>query len=185
MASRKPKNSVRKSWWRSGSAWKRITLWTLIAGVSVGLIAVVALLIAVYSTRSSLPSYNELKSSPNGQMIRVHAADGTVLVSLGPSYGEWIKYDDIPQVMKDAIVAVEDRRFENHWGVDPWGLARAVRTGIANRGSGRRLQGASTITQQVARTIFLSNKYDFGRKMREAVLALAMERKFSKDQILE
>jgi len=185
MASRKPQNTARKSWWRSGSAWKRIAIWTSIAGVSVGLIAVVALLIAVYSTRSSLPSYDELKSSPNGQMVRVHAADGTVLVSLGPSYGEWIKYDQIPQVMKDAIVAVEDRRFESHWGVDPLGLVRAVRTGIANRGTGRRLQGASTITQQVARTIFLSNKYDFGRKMREAVLALAMERKFSKDQILE
>ncbi|RYD47406.1 MAG: penicillin-binding protein, partial [Sphingomonadales bacterium] len=118
-------------------------------------------------------------------MIRVHAADGTVLVSMGPSYGEWVGYDQIPKVMKDAIVAVEDRRFESHWGVDLWGLGRAVRTGIANRGSGRRLQGASTITQQVARTIFLSNKYDIGRKLREAVLALAMERKFSKEQILE
>jgi penicillin-binding protein 1A len=62
---------------------------------------------------------------------------------------------------------------------------RAARFAVANRGSGRRLQGASTITQQVARTIFLSNKYDFGRKMREAVLALAMEQKFSKEQILE
>ncbi|TGX53297.1 PBP1A family penicillin-binding protein [Sphingomonas gei] len=185
MASRKPQTTSRKSWWRTGSAWKRIAIWTLIAGASVGLIAIVALLIAVYSTRSSLPSYDELRSSPNGQMVRVHAADGTVLVSLGPSYGEWIKYNDIPAVMKDAIVAVEDRRFESHWGVDPLGLARAVRTGIANRGTGRRLQGASTITQQVARTIFLSNKYDVGRKMREAVLALAMERKFSKDQILE
>ncbi|NIJ21271.1 penicillin-binding protein 1A [Sphingomonas naasensis] len=185
MASRKPQTSARKSWWRTGSGWKKLGIWTLIAGVSVGLLAVIALLIAVYSTKSSLPSYDELKSSPNGQMIRVHAVDGTVLVSLGPSYGEWIKYDQIPAVMRDAIVAVEDRRFENHWGVDPWGLARAVRTGIANRGTGRRLQGASTITQQVARTIFLSNKYDFGRKMREAVLALAMERKFSKEQILE
>lgn len=185
MASRKPQTPKRKSWWRTGSGWRRFGLWTLIAGIGVGLLAVAALAIAVYSTRSSLPSYDELKSSPNGQMIRVHAVDGTVLVSLGPSYGEWIRYDQIPQVMKDAIIAVEDRRFENHWGVDPWGLMRAVRTGIANRGSGRRLQGASTITQQVARTIFLSNKYDFGRKMREAVLALAMERKFSKDQILE
>ena len=170
---------------RPAGRWKRIALWTLGTGGALALIALVALIVAVYSTRATLPSYDELKSSPNGQMIRVHAADGTVLVSLGPSYGEWIKYDQIPQVMKDAIVAVEDRRFEHHWGVDPWGLARAVRIGIANRGSGKRLQGASTITQQVARTIFLSNKYDFGRKMREAMLALALERKFSKQQILE
>src|SRR4051812_30427095 len=163
MASKKPATR-RTPWWRNQSSWKRIGLWTLIGGVSIGLVSAVALLIAVYSTKASLPSYNELKSSPNGQMIRVHAVDGTVLVSLGPSYGEWIRYNDIPQVMKDAIIAVEDRRFEHHWGVDPWGLMRAVRTGIANRGQGRRLQGASTITQQVARTIFLSNKYDFGRK---------------------
>jgi penicillin-binding protein 1A len=177
--------TARRSWWRTGAGWRRIGLWTLIAGVTVGLLAVIGLLVAVFSTRSSLPSYDELKSSPNGQMIRVHAADGTVLVSLGPSYGEWIRHDDIPQVMRDAIVAVEDRRFESHWGVDLWGMARAVRTGIQRRGSGRRLQGASTITQQVARTIFLSNKYTLGRKMREAVLALALERKFSKEQILE
>ncbi|RYD53996.1 MAG: PBP1A family penicillin-binding protein [Sphingomonadales bacterium] len=176
---------IRKPWWRDLAVWKRIGFWTAIGTATVGLLALIGLLIAVFSTRSSLPSFDELKSSPNGQMIRVHAADGTVLVSMGPSYGEWIGTDQIPDVMKDAIVAVEDRRFESHWGVDLWGLARAVRTGIANRGQGRRLQGASTITQQVARTIFLSNKYDLGRKMREGVLALAMERKFSKDQILE
>lgn len=153
--------------------------------MAVGLIAAVALGIAVYSTRNSLPSYDELKSSPNGQMIRVHAADGTVLVSLGPSYGEWIRYDQIPQVMKDAIVAVEDRRFESHWGVDPVGVARMFWRAKELHEQGRRLQGGSTITQQVARTIFLSNKYDLGRKMREGVLALALERKFSKEQILE
>jgi penicillin-binding protein 1A len=184
MASKSPAKG-RPSWWRRSSFWKRFFLWTFISGVAAGLLAVVALLIAVYTTRASLPSYDELKSSPNGQMVRVHAADGTVLVSLGPSYGEWIPYDQIPGVMKDAIVAVEDRRFESHWGIDPLGLARALRVAYLKRGSGRRLQGASTITQQVARTIFLSNKYDFGRKMREAVIALAMERKFSKDQILE
>ncbi|WP_404335927.1 transglycosylase domain-containing protein [Sphingomonas sp. MMS12-HWE2-04] len=185
MASKKPSASRGAPWWRRGSAWKRIGLWTLISGFAVGVIACIALAIAVYSTKSSLPSYDELKSSPNGQMIRVHAADGTVLVSLGPSYGEWIKYDQIPKVMRDAIIAVEDRRFESHWGVDPQGLARAARFALVNRGNGRRLQGASTITQQVARTIFLSNKYDVGRKAREAVIALALERKFDKQQILE
>ncbi|QIG81708.1 PBP1A family penicillin-binding protein [Sphingosinithalassobacter tenebrarum] len=141
-------------------------------------------MIAVYSTKSSLPSFDELKSSPNGQMIRVHAADGTVLVSLGPSYGQWISYDDIPEVMRDAMVAVEDRRFRSHPGVDPVAIARILRFAMT-REEGQRLQGGSTITQQVARTIFLSNKYDMGRKIREMILALAMERKFSKDQILE
>ncbi|HVJ02986.1 MAG TPA: PBP1A family penicillin-binding protein [Sphingomonas sp.] len=183
MASKLPKAKSAPA--RRSVKWKRIGLWSLIAAGATGLLAIVALVIAVYSTKASLPSFDELKSSPNGQMIRVHAVDGTVLVSLGPSYGEWIPYDQIPSEMKDAIVAVEDRRFESHWGIDPQGLLRAARFAVVNRGSGRRLQGASTITQQVARTIFLSNKYDFGRKMREAVLALAMEQKFSKQQILE
>ncbi|MGH6612937.1 transglycosylase domain-containing protein [Sphingomonas sp.] len=167
------------------SPWRRRSIRTLqVLGV-LGFLALIALVIAVYVARSQLPSYEELKSSPNGQMIRVHAADGTVIVSLGPSYGEWLPYDKIPAVMRDAMVSVEDRRFRSHPGVDPIGVLRAVKLAFNNRGTDKRLQGASTITQQVARTIFLSNKYDFGRKVREAILALAIERKFSKDQILE
>ncbi|WP_082738113.1 MULTISPECIES: PBP1A family penicillin-binding protein [unclassified Sphingomonas] len=164
---------------------RRILLWTGGGVALVALAAFIALLIAVYTAKASLPSYEELKSSPNGQMIRVHAADGTVIVSLGPSYGEWIEYDKIPEPMRDAMVAIEDRRFRSHWGVDPVALMRITKFAIDNRGTGRRLQGASTITQQVARTIFLSNKYDVGRKFREMILALALERKFTKDQILE
>lgn len=145
----------------------------------------IALIVAVYVAKAQLPSFEELKSSPNGQTIRVHAADGTVIVSIGPSYGEWLSHDQIPAVMRDAMVAVEDRRFRSHPGVDPIALIRVMQFAIANRGTGRRLQGASTITQQVARTIFLSNRYTFGRKIREMVLALALERQFTKDEILE
>lgn len=164
---------------------RRILLWVGGGIALTALAAFIALLIAVYTAKASLPSYEDLKSSPNGQMIRVHAADGTVIVSLGPSYGEWIEYDKIPEPMRDAMVAIEDRRFHSHWGVDPVALMRITKFAIDNRGTGRRLQGASTITQQVARTIFLSNKYDVGRKFREMILALALERKFTKDQILE
>ena len=165
--------------------WRRRIVLLIQIGVGLAALAFAALAITVYVTRAQLPSFEQLKSSPNGQMIRVHAADGTVIVSLGPSYGDWLSYDQIPAVMREAMVSVEDRRFRSHFGVDPIGLARAIKLGIANRGTGRRQQGASTITQQVARTIFLSNKYDLGRKMHEAFLALALERKFSKDEILE
>ncbi len=163
---------------------RRIVLALQISG---GLLAagLVALIVAVYVAKAQLPSFDDLKSSPNGQTIRVHAADGTVIVSIGPSYGEWLSYDQIPVLMRDAMVSVEDRRFRSHPGVDPIALIRIMQFAIANRGTGRRLQGASTITQQVARTIFLSNRYTFGRKIREMVLALALERQFSKDQILE
>ncbi len=145
-------------------------------------LALLSLVIAVYVTRGQLPSFDELKSSPNGQMIRVLAADGTPIVSLGPSYGEWLTYDQIPQVMKDAMVAVEDRRFREHPGVDPIGIVRSFQVRITE---GHWKQGGSTITQQLARNIFLSSAKQFGRKFREAILALAMERKFTKDQVLE
>ncbi len=165
--------------------WRRRLVLALQIVSGLSLLGLIALIIAVYVASAQLPSFDELKSSPNGQMIRVHAADGTVIVSIGPSFGEWLTYDRIPAVMRDATVSVEDRRFRSHPGVDPVALLRITKFAIVNRGSGRRLQGASTITQQVARTIFLSNRYTVGRKIREAVLALALERKFSKDQILE
>ncbi|MDQ1157781.1 penicillin-binding protein 1A [Sphingomonas sp. SORGH_AS 950] len=164
------------------SPWRRRIVVTLQILIGLAVLAVGALAIAVFVAKSQLPSFDELKSSPNGQMIRVHAADGTVIVSLGPSYGEWLPYDRIPEVMRDATIAVEDRRFRQHPGVDPIGIARSVEVRLEK---GRWKQGGSTITQQITRTIFLNNQKKFGRKFREAILALAMELKFSKDQILE
>jgi len=147
--------------------------------------ALVALIIAVLVTMASLPAYQSLMQKPNGQTVRVHASDGTLLVSLGPSYGDWLTYDKIPPVMRDAIVAVEDRRFYSHFGVDPVGMARMIYVAKKLHDNGRRLQGASTITQQLARNLFLTQAYNVGRKFREIILALAMERKYSKQQILE
>ncbi|WP_066584111.1 transglycosylase domain-containing protein [Sphingomonas pruni] len=162
--------------------WRRwLVLGLRLTGVA-ALLGIIALVVTVYVTESQLPSFDELKSSPNGQMIRVLADDGTPIVSLGPSYGEWLPYAQIPQVMKDAMVAVEDRRFRDHPGVDPIGIARSFQVRIT---SGHWRQGGSTITQQLARNIFLSSTKKFGRKAREMVLALALERKFSKDQVLE
>ena len=115
-------------------------------------------------------------------MIRVHAIDGTVLVSIGPSYGEWLSIEQIPGTMKSAMVAVEDRRFRSHIGVDPIGIMRSVQVRITG---GTWRQGGSTITQQLARNVFLTNNKTWTRKIREMILALAIERKFSKDQVLE
>jgi len=91
----------------------------------VGLV-LIALSVTVAVAWSELPDYEALKSSPNGQAIRVHAADGSVIISLGPSYGDWIAYDDIPPVMIDAMTSIEDRRFYSHIGIDPIGIARSV-----------------------------------------------------------
>jgi penicillin-binding protein 1A len=168
---------------RSGFARTMLTLIKI--AIAAIVLFLIALIVAVTVAMGSLPGFDQLKSSQNGQMIRVHAVDGTVLVSIGPSYGQWLRADQIPQVMKDAMVSVEDRRFYDHPGVDPIGILRGAYVGFENRGSGRRLQGASTITQQLVRNLFLTNRYTFSRKVREAILALAIERKFGKDQILE
>jgi penicillin-binding protein 1A len=157
---------------------KRLFAW----GFALFLLFAIVLGISVFVAAQSLPSYSKLKSSQNGQMIVVRARDGSELVSLGPSYGKWMNYDDIPQVMKDATVSVEDRRFRAHIGLDPIGIARSLMVRIQ---SGHWRQGGSTITQQLARTVFLNNSRTFDRKIREAVLALALEWNFSKDQILE
>ena len=150
--------------------------------IALGVVGLIALVIAVFVARSQLPSFEQLKSSPNGQMIRFHALDGTVIFEQGPSYGQWLTYRSIPDVMLDATVSVEDRRYRKHIGVDPIGIARSVQVRFDR---GRWVQGGSTITQQLARNIFLTNQKKFGRKFREWILALALERKFSKDQILE
>ncbi|WP_408588990.1 transglycosylase domain-containing protein [Novosphingobium sp.] len=157
---------------------RRIAVWSgavvLLAALGVGA--------AVLVTARSLPGFERLKSTQTGQTIVVRAADGSEIVTLGPSYGKWIPIERIPRAMQDAMISVEDRRFRDHWGVDPIGIARSVMVRF-ERGHWR--QGGSTITQQLARNIFLNNSRTFDRKIREAVLALALETRFSKGQILE
>ncbi|MFM5924529.1 MAG: transglycosylase domain-containing protein [Novosphingobium sp.] len=157
---------------------RRLFVW----GGALALLGVLSLGVAVGLAAQSLPSYDQLKSTQVEQMIVVRARDGTQLVSLGPSYGKWLEAGQIPQVMKDAMLSTEDRRYYSHIGVDPIGLTRSVWVRVRD---GRWKQGGSTITQQLARTVFLNNSRTFGRKLREGVLALALEWKFSKDQILE
>ena len=164
-----PKRSVltRLFWWG---------LYAFLAGL-------IALAVSVGVATTQLPSYGELvQRNDLGQMIRVRGADGKLLVSLGPSFGKWIPYGDIPPAMRSAMIAVEDKRFRGHIGVDPIGIARSFKVRLD---TGRWTQGGSTITQQLARNIFLTNSRTFGRKVKEGILALALERKFSKDQILE
>jgi penicillin-binding protein 1A len=147
------------------------------------LLSVLALVVAVAVATAYLPSYSELtKRSDLGQMIRLRAANGQVLVSMGPSFGQWLTYDHIPPEMRAAMISTEDRRFRSHIGIDPIGIGRALASALTK---GHRVSATSTITQQLARNIFLTNNRSFMRKIKEGILALALERKFSKDQILE
>src|SRR3954467_11654751 len=152
----------------------RSTFMTVVKTVAYSLlIGLLGLIVAVAVATAYLPSYSDLtKRSDLGQTIRMRAANGQVLVSLGPSFGKWLPYDQIPPEMRAAMIAVEDKRFRGHIGVDPIGIARSVKVRLD---TGHWRQGGSTITQQLARNIFLTNSRTFGRKLKEGVLALALE----------
>lgn len=161
-----------------GRWMKRILVW----GGALALLGALFLGLAVAFAARSLPTFYQLKATQNGQTIVVRARDGSEIAELGPNYGQWIAWERIPQPMKDAMVAVEDRRFYMHPGVDPLGLLRAVYVAVSGD---RRVSATSTITQQLARNVFLNSNRSLDRKLREGVLALALEAKFSKQQILE
>lgn len=113
---------------------------------------------------------------------RIYSSDGVVLATLGDEKRSVVKLGDIPKSLQQATVAIEDKRFYDHMGFDPIGIARAVWANIRGR---QYDQGASTITQQLARNVYLSNKKTLARKLQEVALAMALERKFTKQQILE
>jgi penicillin-binding protein 1A len=166
-----PPSRLRR-WVRRGALW----------GIGLALLAFVFLAFAVGFAAQSLPSYQTLKATQPGQTIVIRARDGRELVELGPSFGEWLAYDDIPETMKNAMIAVEDKRFHSHLGVDPVRLTGAIIEGFTGDD---RIGGTSTITQQLARNLFLNNNRSLDRKAREAVLAMALEWQFSKEEILE
>jgi penicillin-binding protein 1A len=154
----------------------------LLLGFGLGALGAAIVAALVWTTLQDLPSYQELVTRPRGQSVTVRAADGSVLAHLGPNFGQWLPYDEIPKHMRDAMVAVEDRRFYSHGGFDPVGFGRALYVNIKAH---RWVQGGSTITQQVAKNLFLTSDRTFDRKGREVLLSLAIDWKFSKQQILE
>ncbi len=164
------------------SGWRLWLRRALGWGAGLALLAAAGLFIAVVLAANSLPGYSQLQSIQAAQTIVVRARDGTEIVEMGPSYGEWLAFRDIPDTMKNAMVAVEDKRFYSHFGIDFYRTGAAIIEGFTGRD---RIGGTSTITQQLARNVFLNNNRTFDRKAREALLALALEWKFSKEQILE
>src|SRR5690606_19337933 len=116
-------------------------------------------------------------------MTRVHAADGTLIAEYARERRIFVPINVVPQIVIQAFLSAEDRRFYEHGGIDFMGVARAIITNIQNRG--RRAQGASTITQQVAKNLLLSSERTLVRKLKEAILAIRIERTFDKPKILE
>ena len=139
----------------------------------------------LYHYGRGLPDYRELAQYKPPTVTRVHAGDGRLLEEYATQRRVYVPVDAIPQRVKDAFLAAEDKHFYQHFGINPLALARAVVTNIRNIGTGRRLIGASTITQQVAKNFLLTNETSLKRKIKEAILSLRIERAFSKDHILD
>jgi penicillin-binding protein 1A len=160
------------------------TVLAWMVGVPLALAVAVALglaLAAVFATHR-LPSLDALTDYRPKVPLRVFTADGVLIGEFGEERRSVVRIDDVPAVLKHAILAAEDDRFFEHAGVDLTGIARAA---LANLVSGGRSQGASTITMQLARNFFLSNERSYTRKIYEALLALKIERSLTKEQILE
>jgi penicillin-binding protein 1A len=129
-----------------------------------------------------LPPIHSLEIPKRPPNITLVGTDGSIIANRGETGGAAVDLGDLPPFLPRAFVAIEDRRFYSHWGVDPLGLARAA---VANFRSGNVVQGGSTITQQLAKNLFLTPERNLERKVQEVVLALWLERKYSKDDILE
>ncbi len=160
----------------------RILLNTVFWGFVVG-IATLAVLILIYG--NDLPNYKKLATYAPPVATRLYASDGSLLIEYAEERRVFIDYADMPELLVNAFIAAEDQNFWTHPGIDIQGIVRAA-TNNAMRAMGynKVLSGASTITQQVAKNFFLTSERTLSRKIKEAILALRLERSFSKEHIL-
>src|SRR5437667_885074 len=180
-ATERPRSKRWKWGGRKGAArspLRRLVYWSLV----LGLWALIAALGSIAFVVSTLPPIQSLEVPKRPPTIEIVGLDGRPLTMRGEMSGTDVAIKDLPAYLPRAFVAIEDRRFFNHSGVDPIGLLRAVAANVLRRGVS---QGGSTITQQLAKNLFLTQERTLWRKMQELVLALWLERKFSKTEILE
>jgi penicillin-binding protein 1A len=170
--------SKRRSKSRVGSAISRLFYWGAVLGLW-GAIAVFGVLVWV---GAHLPAIQSLEIPKRPPTIEIVGIDGSVLATRGEMAGANVALKDLPPYLPKAFIAIEDRRFYSHYGVDPLGIARAAVTNILHRGVS---QGGSTLTQQLAKNLFLTQERTLQRKLQEVELALWLERKHSKAEILE
>src|ERR1700704_4009406 len=155
------------------------------AGTVVFLVGVAAVAGMIWHFSKDLPDYSQLQDYEPPVMTRVHAADGALLGEYSKERRLYLPIQAVPKLVINAFLAAEDKNFYEHGGIDFTGMARAGVLYLQNYGSNRRPQGASTITQQVAKNFLLTNEVSFSRKIKEALLAMRLERTYSKEKILE
>ena len=155
------------------------------AGTILFIVGVTAVAGMLWHFSKDLPDYSQLKDYEPPVMTRVHAADGSLLAEYANERRLYLPIQAVPKLVINAFLAAEDKNFYDHGGLDFYGIARATMLYVQNYGGSRRPQGASTITQQVAKNFLLTNELSVARKVKEALLALRIERTYSKDKILE
>ena len=153
--------------------------------IMLGLAAAAAVAYIIWDTTQDLPNYDALAKYEPPVTTRIHAADGSLVAEYARERRLYLPINTIPDLVIEAFLSAEDKNFYQHNGIDFAGIARAVVVNINNAASGRRLVGASTITQQVAKNFLLTSEVSYERKLKEALLALKIERAYSKDKILE
>lgn len=160
-----------KKWWQL----------LVLAIISLGLVITALVGLSALLIYPTLPSLEALTDYRPKMPLRVYSSDNFLIGEFGEERRAFIKINDVPQNLKSAVLAIEDRRFYQHGGVDTRGILRAAFTNLSGRGH----EGASTITMQVARNFFLSSEVTFKRKINEALLAIKIEHSLTKDKILE
>jgi len=164
---------------RSKKFGKSRFLLKLLAGIAAICFIVFFFLIIIYG--HDLPDIDKLYDDNLQQSITILDYKGNTIATYGDYFTEFVQFKDLPQNLIDAVTSTEDRRFFEHWGLDPRGLVRAMASNVAH---GKVQQGGSTITQQLAKIVFLKPERKLKRKIQEAMLAIWLERKFTKEQII-
>lgn len=180
---RQPTRTGKRTKSSGGARRRRSWLGRIVYGtVVLGLWAVIGLAGLIAYHASQLPPIDQLAVPKRPPNIAILASDGSLLANRGETGGRVVSIKELPPYLPRAFVAIEDRRFYQHFGVDPVGILRAIGQNLTRRGVA---QGGSTLTQQLAKNLFLTQERTASRKIQEAILALWLEHKYTKDEILE
>jgi len=177
-----PENRRRR---RRGGFFLRFLGFMFAAGMIVFIAVAGAAAFVLWKVSSELPDYEVLAKYEPPVMTRIHANDGALISEFSRERRIYVPITAIPECIIESFISAEDKNFYQHGGLDVQGIIRAVVTNMSNLQSGRRAVGASTITQQVAKNFLLSSDQTVERKLKEAILAIRIERAFTKEQILE
>ena len=169
----------------NGNKMNRIFKNILIISLSLSLLVLTVVLVILWTFSSNIPDYKFLKNYKPPVSSRVYSGDGNLVADFSQEKRIFIPYETLPKNVIYSFLSAEDKNFFSHPGVDAKGVLRAILNNIKNIITSKRLEGASTITQQVAKNFLLTNEVSLNRKIKEAILAFRIERALSKERILE